>query len=304
MIEPKLIVHGGAWSIPEGMERDHVRGVKRTVGTVYPQLLNGMSALDAVEAAVKILEEDPTFDAGRGAFLNALGEIELDAMIMDGATLDFGAVAAVQNLLHPVTLARMIMEKTEHSFLVGQGAQLFAAHNGIEILEATDLLTSRELEFYNQLKNDPTFTTKKPFEHNKRGTVGAVARDQAGSLAAATSTGGTPRKLPGRVGDTPLMGAGTYADNQSGAASATGWGESIMKVLLSKNVCDYLLTQTAMDAAGSAIEMLQNRVDGLGGVILIDRQGKYGYAHNTSKMAFAFAKSPDVVIAKIKIYNH
>ena len=115
-----------------------------------------------------------------------------------------------------------------------KGAQLFARHNGIEILEATDLLIPRELEFYNQIKNDPTFTTKKPFENNKRGTVGAVARDQTGSLAAATSTGGTPRKLPGRVGDTPLMGPGTYADNQLGAASATGWGESIMKVLLSK----------------------------------------------------------------------
>jgi beta-aspartyl-peptidase (threonine type) len=189
MIKPKLIVHGGAWNILEDMEQDHVRGVKRAINTVYPQLLNGMSAIDAVEAAVKILEEDPTFDARRGAFLNALGEIELDAMIMDGATLDFGAVAAVQNLLHPVTLAKMIMEKTEHCFLVGQGAQLFARHNGIEILETTYLLIPRELEFYNQFKNDPTFTTKKPFENNKRGTVGAVARDQTGSLAAATSTG-------------------------------------------------------------------------------------------------------------------
>jgi beta-aspartyl-peptidase (threonine type) len=301
MIKPKLIVHGGAWNIPEDMLQDHVRGVKQAVSAVYPHLLNGMSALDAVEAAVKILEEDPTFDAGRGAFLNAMGEIELDAMIMDGSTLEFGAVAAVQNLLHPVTLARMIMEKTEHCFLVGQGAQLFARHNGFEILETADLLIPRELEFYNQFKNDPKFTTKKPFEDNKRGTVGAVARDQTGSLAAATSTGGTPRKLPGRVGDTPLMGAGTYADDQLGAASATGWGESIMKVLLSKNVCDNLLNQNATDAAKSAIEMLQQRVDGLGGVILIDKQGKYGYAHNTSKMAFAFAASPDTVIAKIKI---
>ena len=121
------------------------------------------------------------------------------------------------------------------------------------------------------------------------------------SLAAATSTGGTPRKLQGRVGDTPLPGAGTYADNQSGAASATGWGESIMKVLLSKHVCDILLNHKAMDAAESAINMLQQRVDGLGGVILIDKQGQYGFAYNTSKMAFAFAQSPDAVIAKIKI---
>ncbi len=299
-MDPRLIVHGGAWSIPEAYEANHVSGVLQAISKVYPRLKKGMPAFDAVEAAVKILEEDPTFDAGRGAFLNARGEIELDAMIMDGATLGFGAVAAVQNILHPVTLARQIMEQTEHCFLVGTGAQQFASQIGITELHPRDLLTQRELEFYEQIKNDPAFHPHQPFEPRPNDTVGAVAMDMSGNLAAATSTGGTPRKLPGRVGDSPLIGAGAYADNYLGAASATGWGESIMKILLSKTACDLLKDHSAECAAQMAVELLNQRVKGRGGIILIDKNGHYGFAHNTTKMAFAYAHPSGEIVSHIK----
>ena len=300
-MKPALIVHGGAWSIPEAYEHDHIRGVYQAVSEIYPKLKSGMNALDAVEAGVKILEEDPTFDAGRGAFLNAIGEIELDAMIMDGTTLNFGAVAGIQNILHPVTLAREVMKRTEHCFLIGKGAQRFASQVGISELDPRELLTPRELEFFEKIKNDPSFHTHQPFEPRPNGTVGAVALDKNGNLAAATSTGGTPRKLPGRVGDSPIIGAGTYADNQCGAASATGWGESIMKILMSKTTCDLLRDNSAETAVKIAVEILHQRVQGWGGIILIDKNGQYGFAHNTTKMAFAYAQPSGEIIAQIKI---
>jgi len=302
-MKPRLIVHGGAWSIPEKYEQAHIDGVYKAVAEVYPDLLNGISALDAVEAAVRILEEDATFDAGRGAFLNAIGEIELDAMIMDGATLNFGALVAVQNILHPVSLARKIMEETEHNMLAGSGAQMFAQQIGVTEVNPEELLTPRELKFFEEIKNDPNFRTKNPFEPQPKGTVGAVAMDTEGNLAAATSTGGTPRKLPGRVGDSPIIGAGTYADNQSGACSATGWGEAILKSLLSKTACDFLNIFPPKQAAHLAVDLMKQRVEGWGGIILIDKNGNYGFAHNTTKMAFAFADDSGNVVSKIKIEN-
>ena len=298
-MKPRLIVHGGAWSIPDKLDRAHINGVHRAVSEVYPLLTQGISALDAVEKAVRILEEDSTFDAGRGAFLNAIGEIELDAMIMDGRTLDFGAVMAVQNLLHPISLARRVMEKTEHCILAGNGAMDFARQQGFQLLDPRELLTPRELQFYEKIKNDPNFKTKHPFEPHPRDTVGAVALDENGNLAAATSTGGTPRKLPGRVGDSPIVGAGTYADNEVAAASATGWGESILKILLAKTAVDISADFPTQAAAELAIDSMKKRVDGLGGVILIDAKGNYGLAHNTSKMAFAFVDNEGEIIADI-----
>jgi beta-aspartyl-peptidase (threonine type) len=296
----RLIVHGGAWNIPEALEAGHLEGVHLAVAEVFPGLQNGLSALDAVEAAVRIMEENPIFDAGRGSCLNARGEIELDAIIMDGATLDFGAVAAIQNILHPVTVARMVMEHTEHCFLVGRGAQLFAHEMGVPELNPQELFTPRELAFYEEARNDPTFTFRKLFASSPMGTVGAVAMDNRGNLAAATSTGGLPRKPPGRVGDSPIVGAGAYADNQCGASSATGWGETIMKVLLSKTACDLLKDHSAMASAKMAVDLLNQRVKGLGGIILIDKQGNYGFAHNTPKMAFAYAHSSGEIIVGIR----
>jgi len=301
MTQTRLIVHGGAWNIPDENDADHIQGVRSAVARVWPPLQQGMSALDAVEAAVGILEEDPTFDAGRGSFLNANGEIELDAIIMDGATLNLGAVAAIQNILHPVSVARLVMERTEHCLLVGAGAQAFARRMGVPELHPRELLTPRELAFYEEVKDDPGYKTRDLFEPTPMGTVGAVAMDQRGNLAVATSTGGTARKLPGRVGDSPLVGAGAYADNSCGAASATGWGEAIMQVLLSKTACDLLRNHPAMASAEMAVDLLYRRVKGRGGIILIDREGRYGWAHNTPKMAFAFVDDSNQVVARMRV---
>lgn len=298
-MEARLIVHGGAWSIPEEQEEAHVSGTRLAVAQVFPELQKGLSALDAAEAAVRILEEDQTFDAGRGSCLNAAGEIELDAIIVDGATLNFGAVAAIQNVLHPVTVARMVMERTEHCLLVGNGAQLFARKMGVPELDARELLTERELAFFEQSRNGNNFSYADYFKSSPKGTVGAVAMDNLGHLAAATSTGGTPRKLPGRVGDSPIIGAGAYADNRSGAASATGWGEAILKVMLSRTACDLLLGHSAVEAAEMAVDLLARRVQGFGGIILVDRQGNYGFDHNTAKMAFAYALPSGEVVATV-----
>ena len=300
---PKLIVHGGAWNFPEELEKDHFNGVQTAVQQVYPMLQKGCSALDAVEKAVNILEEDPTFDAGRGAFLNEIGEIELDAIIMNGKDLSFGAIAAIQNYLHPVSIARRVMEATEHCLLVGKGAQLFAQEQGFDHLAPEALLTERELAFYHQIQNDSSFRTHHPFQGDgPSDTVGAVAMDQNGNLAAATSTGGTARKRVGRVGDSPIVGAGAYADNWLGAASTTGWGESIMKVLLAKTLCDFFPKEKPMKAAQKSIELLSTRVGGLGGIIGINSQGEYAFAHNTPKMAFAYADANTAkVIAQIRI---
>ncbi len=299
----KLIVHGGAWNIPEEYVPAHINGVSRAVEVVYPKLASGLSALEAVEEAVNILEEDPTFDSGKGAFLNERGEVELDAMIMDGRNLDFGAVAALQNILHPVSVARKVMEETEHCMLAGEGALLFAKRMGFEELAPAALLTERELAFFEQIKNDTQFKTHAPFEFEDlpMDTVGAVALDKFGNLAAATSTGGTARKLAGRIGDSPICGAGAYADNELGAASATGWGESIMKVLLSKTVIDLFTQNQAMAAAELGIAILAKKVKGLGGIIGIDKYGHYAFAHNTPKMAFAYWDNG--VVANIKKTN-
>lgn len=289
MNEIRLIVHGGAWNIPDDMVADHLAGVRAAVATAAPRLAAGGSALDAVETAVRVMEADPTFDAGRGAFLNAAGAIELDAMIMDGQTLAAGAGAAVRDLLHPVSLARRVMTDTEHVLLVGTGAETFAREIGIDPVDPRELLTDRELAFYERIRSDPDFRPHHPFQDDTpRGTVGAVALDHNGHLAAATSTGGTPRKRPGRVGDTPIVGAGTYADDRRGAVSATGWGEAILRMVLAKRFCDRLDHEPAGAAAERVIAELAERVSGHAGVVGIDRDGRYGLAHNTPRMAWAF----------------
>jgi beta-aspartyl-peptidase (threonine type) len=298
-MQPKLIVHGGAWNIPENLHEAHLSGCREVIRQIYPELQKGIKAVVAVEAAVSILEEDPTFDAGRGAFLNSEGEVELDAIICDGKTLNFGAVAAIKNVLHPIRAARLLMNHPEHCFMVGEGAQKFLRQMNFPEVAIEELLTERELEFYRRIKSDPHFKTRKPFEPGPDSTVGAVAIDIHGDLAAATSTGGTPRKLPGRVGDSPVVGAGAYADNRKGAVSASGYGESILKVLLSKLTCDEFEKNPAMKAAQNAIQLLQDRVKGLGGVIGINSSGDYGFFHNTRYMAIAYYHPSKKIVALI-----
>jgi len=300
-IKPRLIVHGGAWNIPDELVDAHVSGVQQAVHSTAPDLMNGRSAIEIVEAAVNILEELPVFDAGRGSFLNAIGEIELDAMIMDGANLEFGAVAALQNILHPVSVAKSIYAHPDHCFFVGAGAQQFARENGFSEIQPEELLTDRELELFQKLKEQDNFRPHHPFGETPKGTVGAVALDINGNIAAATSTGGTPRKLPGRVGDSPIIGAGTYADNSSGGVSVTGWGESIMKVLLAKTICDGMSASNAQLAIEQALLLLQRRVGGLAGAVAIDNNGRYGLAHNTPRMAYAFLETEGKVTAGINL---
>ena len=288
-MKPSIIVHGGAWNIPKDLEEPHVRGCDRAAALGLDLLNHNQSALDAVEEAVAAMEDDQTFDAGRGSVLNQSGQVELDAIIMNGSSLRSGSVAAMKHIRNPVRVARKLLEKTHFSMLVGDGALRFALENGFEECCEEDLLVGRELEDYRDFLRTGVLRTREFFAGEHRDTVGACALDSYGHVACATSTGGTPRKMAGRVGDSPLVGAGAYADDLVGAASATGWGEKIMAVLLAKTALDMLSeTGSVFTASEMAIDTLQNRVDGLGGIIMVDRKGMVGYHHNTPKMAFAF----------------
>ena len=281
-----LIIHGGAWAIPDDAVEAHKAGCAAALEAGWAVLQAEGSALEAVEAAVRMMEDDPTFDAGVGSFLNAIGEVELDAAMMDGVTMLAGAVAAVQRVRHPISLARKILD-SDYILLVGAGAERYAREHGAEMCAVEDLVIERERERWRKQQADPSFKGRDAFKAHD--TVGAVALDSRGRIAAATSTGGIPNKLPGRVGDSPLIGSGLYADNETGGCSTTGWGESIMKVLLAKSVTDLLRDGThPRDAALSGIDYLGRRVNGLGGCIVLDRVGRIGWAHNTPRMAFAY----------------
>ncbi len=290
MADPVIIVHGGAWAIPAAEHEAHKRGCLEAAWIGHELLEEGRSSLDAVEEAIRYLEDDPTFDAGTGSFLNSEAEVEMDAMIMDGRALKFGSVAAVQCVRHPITLARKIMELSPHCMLVGAGALEFARSIRMETVTTMELLVDKELERWKRIKGERRFDQRRMFEGDLRrgshGTVGAVALDLDGSIAAGTSTGGTANKLPGRVGDSPLIGCGTYADNCCGGASATGLGESLMRAMVAREACAGLgQGMGVMEAASMAVARLAERVDGLGGVIVIRPDGEIGHAHNTPFMA-------------------
>lgn len=302
MTGPCIAVHGGAWAIPDRMVEAHLEGCAAAAGEGGRVLSQGGSAVDAVEAAVRLMEEDPTFDAGRGSFLNREGAVEMDAVIMDGSRLRAGSVAAVRNILHPVTLARLVMERTDHVMLVGEGANLFAAEVGIEATPEEELLVGGELERWRQLRSDPRFKARVIFEPPEAlapwdlpgDTVGAAALDDRGRTAAATSTGGTPKKRMGRVGDGPLVGAGAYADDAAGAVSATGWGEPMILACLSRRVLEYI--ERGMGparAARSALDEMLERHEGRGGVILVSPDGSMTASFNTPRMAYALWRSGD-----------
>jgi beta-aspartyl-peptidase (threonine type) len=312
-----LIVHGGAWNIPDDEVAEHQAGCRAALELGWQVLCQGGSALAAVEAAVRALEDAPIFDAGIGSVLNRDGEVELDAAMMDGASLRSGAVAAVRRVKNPITLARRVME-SQVILLVGHGAERFAEAAGVPFCDPAELIVERERRRWEQLHQQGDYQSQDAFgarqddkETGRQGdgetsplpvslspglplkhpsdTVGAVALDRHGNLAAGTSTGGTANKLPGRVGDSPLIGAGLYADNQTGGCSTTGWGESIMKVLLAKTATDLIgAGREPMAAARAAIDVLKRRVGGLGGCILLDGQGRVGFAFNTPRMAYAY----------------
>ncbi|MFP4545372.1 MAG: isoaspartyl peptidase/L-asparaginase [Methanomassiliicoccales archaeon] len=285
-MEPAIIVHGGGWSIPRDRHRPHLEGCRAAAEVGFDALVGPGNSADAVEEAIRHMEDDPTFDAGRGSFLTREGEVEMDAMIMRG-DLSMGAVASVSCIAHPVTLARRIMEDSEHCMLVSTGALDFARERGMPTVTTRSLLTERERERWMERDDDPGTVFR------RRGTVGAVAIGPEGSICAATSTGGTPNKAKGRVGDSALVGCGTYADDHSAGVSATGWGESLMRVTMARRVCGHVEKgKGAMEACRDSVGELSSLVNGIGGVIAIDHRGEVGYAHNTECMAVA-VHTPD-----------
>ena len=265
---PAIIVHGGAGTIKDDSLPARVEGCRAAAFAGWKILERRGSALDTVEIAVAVLEDNPLFNAGCGSTLNSLGRVEMDAAIMDGSSLRAGAVAAVSGVGNPIKLARRILEDGRHVMLAGEGAVLFARQIGFPERAPESLVVDRERARWEQ----------------KHGTVGCVAFDSAGRLAVATSTGGIFNKLPGRVGDSPLIGCGTYA-NDIGAVSCTGHGEAIIRVVLAKSTVDMLNTELSPQAAAElAVGLLAAKTASTAGLILIDRQGKIGYARNTSHM--------------------
>jgi beta-aspartyl-peptidase (threonine type) len=233
------------------------------------------------------MEDDETFNAGRGSFLSAEGQVELDAGCIEGSELGVGAVAGVQFIRNPIRLARTVMERGEHVLLIGRGAHRFAHKMGFHPCELTDLAIPSEFQRWQRLLSDRAFSTRQSFARPSD-TVGCVALDQAGHLTAGTLTGSTPNKMQGRVGDVPMVGCGFYADDQLGAASTTGWGASIAKALLARLALHGLEgLQDPQKAAKAAIELLADKVHGLGRVILLSPEGQPGWHCNTHQMAYA-----------------
>jgi L-asparaginase / beta-aspartyl-peptidase len=290
LANPVLLVHGGAWAIPDDMVESHLKGVRAAADAGWRALQKGGSSLDAVEEAVIALENDDTFDAGRGSFLNRDGRVQLDALAMDGLTLRAGGVGCVERIKNPVRAARLILEKSPHVYFVGEGAERYVEEQGLELCENSELILPREVERLRTAKDQQYLTTPSEFcgPSSSHDTVGAVAVDADGNIAAATSTGGTLNKAPGRVGDSSLIGCGCYADNDTAAASTTGWGEPMMKLVLAKWATDRVNSEASPEVvAKEAISYLHRRLHGHGGMILIDRKGRIGVAHNTPRMAWA-----------------
>ncbi|MDZ8026264.1 MAG: isoaspartyl peptidase/L-asparaginase family protein [Nostoc sp. DedQUE11] len=274
---PTIIVHGGAKTITDEKVAANNAGCTAAAEAGWAVLIGGGTAAEAVEAATRVLEADPTFNAGLGATLNSDGEVELDAAIMEGS-LSWGAVAAVQGIRHPISVARKIMDEKPR-LLVARGAERFAVDCCAEMCKKEDLIAEEQ---WQQWKEDREVI-------DRPNTIGCVALDSSGILAAGTSTGGTTKQQQGRVGDTALVGSGLYADNKFGACSTTGDGESIIPVVLAKTAIDFLTGDRHPDeAAQMAIDALISKVKGEAGCILIDRQGRIGWAYNSSHMAVAY----------------
>ena len=319
---PVLLIHGGAWAMPDSEIAAHERGISNALDAGYAILRRGGTAVEAVEAAVVVMEDDETFDAGRGSFLTRDGRVQLDALLMSGADLKTGGVACVERLPNPIKAARLVLEQSPHVYFVGIGAERFALAHGMRLCDNTDLVIPREqkrlyaaqeaelrgqkdttfsgsgglgadaipAEFRPNPEPDPLLALPDPLLSHD--TVGAVALDCFGNLAAGTSTGGTLNKAPGRVGDSSLIGCGCYADNLSAAVSLTGWGEPIMKLVLGKRAVDRVAAGASPEeAAAEAIAYLYDRLGGHGGVILLGPDGRIGLAHNTPRMAWGLATS-------------
>ncbi len=280
-----IVIHGGAGAIdpstPDSLKKLYLQSLREALQIGQNILAKGGSSLDAVEQVLRYFETDPKFNAGIGAVYTADTSHELDASIMDGRDLSCGAVAAVRHIAHPISLARMVMEKTPHVLLVAGGAEEFARSMGVDLVPSSTFDTP---ERYRQLIE----AKKRAGEH---GTVGCVALDMHGNLAAGTSTGGMTNKMPGRVGDSPLIGDGTYANNKTCAVSCTGWGEKFIKNTVAYNV-SALMELKGMTLLQAADEMIYKRLKkDDGGLIAVDAHGNVAMPFNTSGMFRGVATS-------------
>jgi beta-aspartyl-peptidase (threonine type) len=302
--KPVIVAHGGAGTWQPERSQPGILGVKNAASVGYDVLNRGGEALDSVIETVAVLEEDGTFNAGYGSSLNVDKQIEMEASVMDGKTLKAGAVGLLRDIENPVRLARIVMEDTDHVFVVGEGAEKLAR---LHHLPRKNPMTELRLRYY---ENQKKALLEGKYELPKLGelvrkhpelfnleTVGAVALDKNGNVAAATSTGGFPLKLPGRIGDSPLIGCGTYADNRAGACSATGVGEIAIRLVLSKAVCDCMESgKSAERAVELAIKTVNERINNeynAMGLAAIDMQGRIGAAHSSSNMCWAYMR-PDM----------
>ncbi len=301
-----IVLHGGAGTIlkkymtPEKEKAYHDK-LHEALEKGYSILEKGGSSLDAVEAAINIMEDSPLFNAGKGAVFTANGINELDASIMDGKTLSAGAVARVSHIKNPISLARMVMEKSPHVLLVGDGAEQFAKEHGVKLIDSKYFFTKERWDALQKIKEksknekkNKTGSIQKSFYSEPLdemfGTVGVAALDKNGNLAAGTSTGGMTNKLYGRVGDSPIIGAGTYANNKTCAVSGTGWGEFFIRLNAAKDISD-LMEYKGMSLKDAADEVIMKKLPALGGnggVIAIDKDGNIAMPFNTEGMYRAY----------------
>jgi beta-aspartyl-peptidase (threonine type) len=298
-LKPVIVVHGGAGNWHPERVNPGLEGVKKAAKTGFDVMAGGGSALDAVVEAVAVLEDDGVFNAGFGSALTIDKTVEMEASVMDGKSLRAGAAGLLKDVRNPVKLARIVMEHTDHVFVVGEGAEKLAKLFNVE---RRNPVTELRLKYYEQQKQallDGKFELPKLASLVKAHpelfdleTVGAVALDKEGNVAAATSTGGFPLKLPGRIGDSPLIGCGTYADNRSGACSATGVGEIAIRLVLAKTVCNYMESgKTAQEAVEAAIRLVNERMAGTYnsmGLIAVNTKGQIGAAHNSKHLCWAY----------------
>ena len=281
-----ILVHGGAGDVHPSFVASHVAGCEKAAAEGAKILAAGGTALDAVQRAVEVLESDPLFNAGTGACLDEDGHLALDASIMSGRDLRAGAVCAMPAFEHPIAIARKVMDASEHVLLAAEGAARFATAHGFTRADEASMITDasrRKLEAAKKQSRAESWAG---------GTVGAVAKDAHGNLAAATSTGGMANKLAGRVGDSPLVGAGTYADDLAGACSTTGHGEAMIRVCLAKTVCDHVVAKSAREAVEDAIARMLARTTLTGGAIVVAPDGSFALARTTRTMTWASVSNP------------
>ena len=286
-----IAIHGGAGVISRASmsaenERAYRADLERALDAGYAVLEKGGASLDAVVAAVKILEDSPLFNAGKGAVFSHAGINELDAAIMDGSTQKAGAIAGVRHIRNPIELARMVMERTSHVLLAGEGAEEFALEQGVELVPGSYFHTERRWKQLEEAQKAEQTASLAKDDIGYFGTVGAVARDRDGNLAAATSTGGMTNKRWGRIGDSPIIGAGTYADNATCAVSATGSGEYFIRAVVAHEICARVRLSgvSAAQAARDVIHGKLTEIGGDGGVIVVDKGGALSLEFNTEGM--------------------